>query len=47
MKSVPYLSSQDGSGWIQLKDFGPTRNKVVGSNPTSGSISVVKGYEAR
>jgi hypothetical protein len=44
MKSVPYLSSRDGSGWIQLKDFGPTRNrKVVGSNPISGSISVVKG----
>jgi hypothetical protein len=38
MKWVPLLSSQDGSGRIQLKDFGPTRNrKVVGSNPTSGS----------
>jgi hypothetical protein len=38
MKSVPLLSSQDGSGRVQLKDFGPTRNrKVVGSNPTSGS----------
>ena len=38
MESVPFLSSQDGSGRVQLKDFGPTRNrKVVGSNPTSGS----------
>jgi hypothetical protein len=40
MKSVPHLSSQDGSGRVQLEGFGPTRNrKVVGSNPTSGSIS--------
>jgi hypothetical protein len=39
-ESVRLLSSQDGSGRVQLKDFGPTRNrKVVGSNPTSGSIS--------
>ena len=38
MKSVPRLSSQDGSGRVQLEGFGPTRNrKVVGSNPTSGS----------
>jgi hypothetical protein len=40
MKSVPLLSSQDGSGRVQLKDFDPTRNrKVEGSNPSSGSIS--------
>jgi hypothetical protein len=38
MESVPLLSSQDGSGRVQLEGFGPTRNrKVVGSNPTSGS----------
>src|SRR5829696_1668351 len=38
MKSVPYLSSHDGSGWVQLEGFGPTRNrKVEGSNPSSGS----------
>jgi hypothetical protein len=38
MKSVPLLSSQDGSGRVQLEGFGPTRNrKVEGSNPTSGS----------
>jgi hypothetical protein len=38
MESVPVLSSQDGSGRVQLEGFGPTRNrKVVGSNPTSGS----------
>jgi hypothetical protein len=38
MKSVPHLSSVDGPGRVQLKGFGPTRNrKVVGSNPTSGS----------
>jgi hypothetical protein len=38
MESVPLLSSQDGSRRVQMKDFGPTRNrKVVGSNPTSGS----------
>jgi hypothetical protein len=38
MESVPFLSSQDGSGRVQLEGFGPTRNrKVVGSNPTSGS----------
>src|SRR5215212_3107328 len=38
MKSVPHLSSHDGSGWVQLEGFAPTRNrKVVGSNPTSGS----------
>jgi hypothetical protein len=43
MKSVPLLSSQDGSGQVQLEDFGPTRNRrVVGSNPTSGSISAVQ-----
>ena len=40
MESVPFLSSQDGSGRVQLKDIGPTRNrKVVGSNPTSASSS--------
>jgi hypothetical protein len=40
MESVPVLSSQDGSGRVQLEGFGPTRNrKVVGSNPTSGSTS--------
>ena len=39
MKSVPHLSSQDGSGRVQLEGFGPTRNrKVEGSNPSSGSI---------
>jgi ribosomal-protein-alanine N-acetyltransferase len=39
MESVPYVSSQDGPGRVQLEGFGPTRNrKVVGSNPTSGSI---------
>jgi hypothetical protein len=38
MESVPLLSSQDGSGRVQLEGFGPTRNrKVVGSNPPSGS----------
>ncbi len=38
MKSVPQLSSQDGSGRVQLEDIGPTRNrKVEGSNPSSGS----------
>jgi hypothetical protein len=30
MESVPQLSSQDGSGRVQLKDFGPTRNRKVG-----------------
>ena len=42
-------SEQPGWSWTGLlKGSGPTRNrKVVGSNPTSGSISVVKGYEAR
>jgi hypothetical protein len=40
MKSVPHLSSQDGSGRVQLEGEGPTRNrKVVGSNPTSRSRS--------
>jgi hypothetical protein len=40
MKWVPLLSSQDGSGRVQLKDIGPTHNrKVEGSNPSSGSIS--------
>jgi hypothetical protein len=38
MKSVPHLSSHDGSGRVQLEDFGPSRNrKVEGSNPSSGS----------
>jgi hypothetical protein len=38
MKLVPQLSSQNGPGRVQLKDFGPTRNrKVEGSNPSSGS----------
>ena len=38
MESVPLLSCQDGARRVQLKDFGPTRNrKVLGSNPTSGS----------
>jgi hypothetical protein len=38
MKSVPHLSSPDGSGRVQLEGFGPTRNrKVEGSNPSSGS----------
>jgi hypothetical protein len=42
MESVPYLSSQDGPGRVQLEGFGPTRNrKVVGSNPTSGSKAQV------
>jgi hypothetical protein len=26
---VPHLSSQDGAGRVQLKDFGPTRNRKV------------------
>jgi hypothetical protein len=40
MESDPHVSSQDGPGRVQLEDFGPTRNrKVVGSNPTSGSIN--------
>jgi hypothetical protein len=40
MKSVPLLSSQDGSGRVQPEGFGPTRNwKVEGSNPSPGSIS--------
>jgi hypothetical protein len=39
MESVPYLSSQDGPGRVQLEDIRPTRNrKVEGSNPSSGSI---------
>ena len=34
------VSSQNGSGWHLLDEGFPTRNrKVVGSNPTSGSIS--------
>jgi hypothetical protein len=38
MKSVPLLSSPDGSGRVRLEGFGPTRNrKVEGSNPSSGS----------
>jgi hypothetical protein len=38
MESVLVLSSQDGSGRVQLEGFGPTRNrKVEGSNPSSGS----------
>jgi hypothetical protein len=42
MKSAPLLSSQDGSGWVQLEDFGPTRNrKVAGSNPFSVSKTAV------
>src|SRR5215203_6317869 len=48
MKSVPHLSSHDGSGWVQLEGFGPTRNrKVVGSNPTSGSISAGEGLSSK
>src|SRR5215208_7130591 len=40
MKSVPYLSSHDGSGWVQLEGFGPTRNrKVEGSSVTVGPES--------
>jgi hypothetical protein len=36
----PFLSSQDGSGQVHPEGWGPTRNrKVVGSNPTSGSIT--------
>jgi hypothetical protein len=42
MESAPLLSSQDGTGRVQLEGFGPTRNrKVVGSNPTSGSKAQV------
>ena len=38
MESAPLLSSQDGTGRVQLEGFGPTRNrKVEGSNPSSGS----------
>jgi hypothetical protein len=48
MESVPYLSSQDGPGRVQLEGFGPTRNrKVVGSNPTSGSISPGEGPSSK
>jgi hypothetical protein len=48
MESAPLLSSQDGTGRVQLEGFGPTRNrKVVGSNPTSGPFVLVKGYQAR
>src|SRR5215204_715787 len=48
MKSAPLLSSQDGSGRVQLEGFGPTRNrKVVGSNPTSGSISAGEGLSSK
>jgi hypothetical protein len=44
MKSVPLLSSQDGPGRVPSGRLGPTRNrKVVGSNPTSGSISAAQG----
>jgi hypothetical protein len=44
MKSVPHLSSHDDAGRVQLEGLGPTRNrKVVGSNPTSGSISAGGG----
>jgi hypothetical protein len=35
MESVPQLSSQDGSGRVQLKDFGPTRNWKVQVNSRS------------
>jgi hypothetical protein len=45
MKLVPRLSSQDGSGQVQLEGFGPTRiRKVVGSNPTSGSKTAGQRY---
>jgi hypothetical protein len=38
MESAPLLSSQDGTGRVQLEGFGPTRNrKVEGSSPSSGS----------
>jgi hypothetical protein len=38
MESALLLSSQDGTGRVQLEGFGPTRNrKVEGSNPSSGS----------
>jgi hypothetical protein len=48
MKSAPHLSSQDGPGRVQLEDIGPTRNrKVVGSNPTSGSISAGQGLSSK
>jgi len=40
MEWDPHVSSRDGAGRVQLEGFGPTRNrKVVGSNPTSGSIN--------
>jgi hypothetical protein len=48
MKSVPHLSSHDGPGRDQTKGCGPTRNrKVVGSNPTSGSICPGEGPSSK
>src|SRR4029450_1785681 len=48
MESDPHVSSQDGPGRVQLEGFGPTRNrKVVGSNPTSGSISPGEGSSSK
>jgi hypothetical protein len=48
MKSPPRLSSQNGPGRVQPEGSGPTRiRKAQGSNPSSGSISSVKDYQAR
>jgi hypothetical protein len=41
------LSRLDPSGAVQADAEHPTRNRVEGSNPTSGSIALVKGYQAR
>jgi hypothetical protein len=45
---APNVSRLDPSGAVQADAKHPTRNrKVVGSNPTSGSICAGEGYQAR
>jgi hypothetical protein len=46
--SAPNVSRLDPSGAVQIDAENPTRNrKVVGSNPTSGSICASQGLSSK